>query len=413
MSILATINAWLTNNNGYTSDGKLWWVKAIEYLGYIDSTTGRTMVRFDFNPNTDWNVQFEGPRINEFLAAAQPLVAYKRTFGHYFLVDGKLASTYTIKDPKWYGTRTLDQSADPYGNPSIQGYGNIFDTTNLFTYLETPKPISASIHLALASPAELLVTDPQGRKLGKDPVTDTVYNEIPGGAYSNEGPIVSSDTPLDPAAFHYSKIVSITEPITGHYDVKVIGTDSESYALNLLIYDQSGESKVVTVAGTITGGNIQTYDLAYSAMNLHESSIARVVVIDIKPGSFPNSINLNSKGVIPVAILSDTFFNAQDVVIDSVLFAGAKPLRSKHEDIDKDGDLDLVLHFNTQTLRLIPTSTEAILTGRLMDGLLIKGVDSVRIVQEVAKQTILEKLFRSISQFVSSLAAVIGVMVTQ
>ena len=35
----------------------------------------------------------------------------------------------------------------------------------------------------------------------------------------------------------------------------------------------------------------------------------RTVGIDIKPGSFPNSINLKGKGVIPVAILSTTTFD--------------------------------------------------------------------------------------------------------
>jgi hypothetical protein len=38
-----------------------------------------------------------------------------------------------------------------------------------------------------------------------------------------------------------------------------------------------------------------------------------VVTIDIKPGEFPNSINLKSKGKIPVAILTTNTFDATTV----------------------------------------------------------------------------------------------------
>ncbi|MFQ6083946.1 MAG: hypothetical protein ACE5WD_11415 [Candidatus Aminicenantia bacterium] len=96
--------------------------------------------------------------------------------------------------------------------------------------------------------------------------------------------------------------------------------------------------------------------------------------------SYPNSINLKSKGVTPVAVLTNDFFDVKDIVIDSVVFAGANPLRGKLEDVDNDNDLDLILHFSTQSLQLDPTDTESTLTGQLTDGALIKGTDSIRIV---------------------------------
>lgn len=106
----------------------------------------------------------------------------------------------------------------------------------------------------------------------------------------------------------------------------------------------------------------------------------RIVDIDIKPGSDPNSIDLESKGVTPVAVLTDEFFDAKDVVIDSIVFAGASPTRGKFEDIDNDNDLDLILHFETQSLQLTPDDIEATLTGQLTSDNLIKGTDSIRIV---------------------------------
>jgi hypothetical protein len=104
------------------------------------------------------------------------------------------------------------------------------------------------------------------------------------------------------------------------------------------------------------------------------------VEIDIKPGSFPNSINLKSKGKVPVAILTTDDFDASDVNPDTVDFAGANPLRWIMEDVDNDGDHDMLLHFKTQELDLTKESTEATLEGETYDVIKIIGTDSVNIV---------------------------------
>lgn len=104
------------------------------------------------------------------------------------------------------------------------------------------------------------------------------------------------------------------------------------------------------------------------------------VSIDIKPGSYPNSINLGSRGVVPVAILTADAFDASIVDPATVVFAGAAPLRWAMEDVDYDGDLDLLFHFKTQELDLDMDSTEATLTGETFDGMLIEGTDTVNIV---------------------------------
>jgi len=104
------------------------------------------------------------------------------------------------------------------------------------------------------------------------------------------------------------------------------------------------------------------------------------VKIDIKPGSDPNPINLKSKGVVPVAVLTTGDLDAGTVDPVTVSFAGAAPLRWTAEDVDGDGDVDLLLHFKTQELNLDADSTDATLTGSTFDGQLIQGTDTVEVV---------------------------------
>jgi hypothetical protein len=105
-----------------------------------------------------------------------------------------------------------------------------------------------------------------------------------------------------------------------------------------------------------------------------------LIEIDIKPCSLPNPINLKSKGNVPVAILTTNDFDASTVDPASIVFAGASPLKWHLEDVDCDGDMDLLLHFKTPELELTADSTEAVLTGETFDFQLIQGTDTVRIV---------------------------------
>jgi hypothetical protein len=82
------------------------------------------------------------------------------------------------------------------------------------------------------------------------------------------------------------------------------------------------------------------------------------ITIDIKPGSYPNAINLGSIGVVPVAILSSQELDAATINPDTVFLAGSgvavrgkgnKYLASK-EDVNGDGLPDLVVKVETENL---------------------------------------------------------------
>jgi hypothetical protein len=109
------------------------------------------------------------------------------------------------------------------------------------------------------------------------------------------------------------------------------------------------------------------------------------VTIDIKPGSSPNSINPNSQGVIPVAILTTDDFDAADADPATIAFGregeeGASAAMDALEDVDGDGDLDLIMHFRTQETGIQPGDKKACLTGETFGLEHFGGCDTVRTV---------------------------------
>jgi len=61
------------------------------------------------------------------------------------------------------------------------------------------------------------------------------------------------------------------------------------------------------------------------SQGLYIATIPTLVYIDIKPGNDTNSINLKSKAVLPVAVLTTDDFDVSDIDPDTCLFAGAEP----------------------------------------------------------------------------------------
>ncbi len=118
------------------------------------------------------------------------------------------------------------------------------------------------------------------------------------------------------------------------------------------------------------------------------------VTVDIKPGNSQNRIKLSSNGVLAVAVLSTssfdaTLFSPEMAHLNDASIAmtagctGASAVRWSLDDENNDGRLDLVFFFNTQDLNLTVNSTAATLmahgsyNGNMIH---IEGTDSVRVV---------------------------------
>jgi hypothetical protein len=126
--------------------------------------------------------------------------------------------------------------------------------------------------------------------------------------------------------------------------------------------------------------------LAYALSQ--EAACVIDVAIDVKPGSTDNPINLRARGVVPVAILTMPGFDALGVDAPSVCFGDAEEPgqrdcteahgRSHREDVDGDGDADLVFHFDVRETGIDLGDTEACLHGETFGGIPIAGCDAVR-----------------------------------
>ncbi|MCH8839506.1 MAG: SBBP repeat-containing protein [Planctomycetes bacterium] len=149
-----------------------------------------------------------------------------------------------------------------------------------------------------------------------------------------------------------------------------------------------------TTLGSLGGTNAGNADAFIAKFSDPIPEPLILALVDIKPGSVPNSVNLKSKGVLPVAILGTDEFDVTEVKFDTLRFGdplligngttGVRPLRSALEDVSGDGLLDLTLKFSTADLveygALGPDTIEGLLTGALFDGTLFEGMDSIRIV---------------------------------
>ena len=143
---------------------------------------------------------------------------------------------------------------------------------------------------------------------------------------------------------------------------------------NPLLYDQRGEGFNRIVNGAVDIGAFESPPLP--------------VVIDVKPGSDRNSINLASNGLISIAIFSTDDFDAAEVNVSSVVWAGAHVAQKNNgsyfsalEDVDGDGDLDLVVHFQLAETNLLDIYGD-LLRGDLADGILDSYRQSVDIALE-------------------------------
>lgn len=165
------------------------------------------------------------------------------------------------------------------------------------------------------------------------------------------------------------------------------GDDSRSFAG---LVARGIRSAVFVLGGD--GDGVGLDDLEFGAMGIS---------VDIKPGSYPNSLNIDGRGVIPVAILGSADFAPTEIDPSTLTLNGsAVRLRGNRnpqcsvQDVSgdftslegaPDGYPDLLCRFIDDPGQWTPGATRGWVTGNLYNGVPVWGSDSIRIVNRPAK----------------------------
>ena len=107
------------------------------------------------------------------------------------------------------------------------------------------------------------------------------------------------------------------------------------------------------------------------------------MMIDIKPDSPNNPVNPKSKGMLPVVVYGGPGLDAYQIDVASLRLGvtGVEAAPHKNhsfQDVNWDGDVDLVLKFRIPDTGMTCTTNQLLMTGQLLSGLPLVGSDSVR-----------------------------------
>jgi hypothetical protein len=253
------------------------------------------------------------------------------------------------------------------------------------------------LSIEVDSPADLFVSDSAGN-VTSVMGTGTVAEGIP----NSKALLLKTGEPI--------KIVNVLEA-SDQYQIRLEGTGGGGTGLTVLHPRSDGSVIKVTYANIPTttsseatiklDANTKDYVLTLDVngdstidQQVSPDSVEKIVEgitvkIDIKPGDKRNIINLRSKDVVPVAILTtstvkgDTLdFDATQVEPKAVKFGPnkAKSVSHKTKDIDHDGDKDLILRFKIRKAGIACGDTKATLTGKTFSGQAFTGSDFIKTV---------------------------------
>lgn len=240
-----TLNTWLIGHGGYFAKGNINWMKVAEFSGYQIKFAERTEFQDD-------------AKLDQYLALSRPGILYVASnpalgkSGHFLVASNKLEGTYEVRDPANYDTRTLDDQ--PVTGKKIRDYNNSYDGLRLYKPGDGIAQNYIAIHMA--SPADIVVIDSDGRAAGYNPLTQEEYTEIPGSMYVRDG---IDDPEGMPSGESESKTLYIPGALAGNYTIDVHGTGTGNYTLSVATTDSNGSTITESVDGTTVANQIDVF----------------------------------------------------------------------------------------------------------------------------------------------------------
>lgn len=276
---LPTLNTWLKDNEGYNRRGLVIRERIAEYARQQEVN----MIYDPQEPDPQRVWAGLDNKFERYICYYGPHIIKVPNRNHWVTGTGKnfQRTTYLVNDPEGGVARTLTgfNAMRVFGGPE-------------YTYTDI-----TGITIDFHSPGELLLTDPQGRKVGYDPITMVAYNEIPRAYYETSG-LEDAETG-DPGP--ESKILWIPRPLAGDYQLQVIGTDTGVYTLEIRATDPEGnQSLKIFIDISITPGKIHTYGFYYAKTVGAELEFKAVTGNFDGKGQRPSDVNKFLSYVVPI-----------------------------------------------------------------------------------------------------------------
>lgn len=249
-----TLNQWLIDIKDYKmgtpSEGNLDWTKLPAY------SNNKIALRPSYNVGTSTPESFLRQLIDSDLANGDPVIVKTKYFNtqtsttteHFVVAKGKSGSTYAINDPRSFVITTLDQGSYP-----ILG-------VRRFTKGDGT-PVSL-LSVSVASPVQILVTDPSGKKTGFDPTVGETIFGIPNSGYAEDHIDSDSDEPVQTG---FVKTLDIIQPEDGNYRIELIGEGLGVYTLAVMAVDNDGAFHEIKTSGVTDSGITSSFDTSFSA----------------------------------------------------------------------------------------------------------------------------------------------------
>ena len=219
----------------------------------------------------------------------------------------------------------------------------------------------------------------KGAGAGERSVDTMVAIWGPGGLFRKSDDPATGDqdsTPIGCCTHRDARLDQVVLPADGVYTVGVTSGGVVSGVPRMFLPD--GDATAF-VGGSLSNGH---YTLIISGV----SSSVLQIGIDIRPGATSIArINPKSQGRIPVALISSKDFDALKADSGSIRFgptgtqATALRCGKGGEDVNGDGRLDLVCHFDNQAANFDPSHEEGMVTGTI-GGMPFEGRGDLKVI---------------------------------